>query len=122
MEVATALAEWNLHSHTEQLEDDIGSLDDVRQVKPRLTAAHFEVVAQGTQDFEDYMLAATGLTAREHAWNVMEREPTSSEISQDLKILYRTNMAISSKVRECRHPLCSMLVSVGPLRLTLVPL
>lgn len=82
MEVATALAEWNLHSHTEQLEDDIGSLDDVRQVKPRLTAAHFEVVAQGTQDFEDYMLAATGLTAREHAWNVMERADEFGDLAR----------------------------------------
>lgn len=71
--VATALAEWDLYSHNEQLHDDIGSLDDVKQLKPRLSAAHFEVIAQGTQDFEDYMLAATGLNARERAWNAMER-------------------------------------------------
>lgn len=71
--VATALAEWDLHSHNEQLHDDIGALDDIRQIKPRLTAAHFEVIAQGTQDFEEYMLATTGLTAKQRAWDAMER-------------------------------------------------
>lgn len=65
--VATALAEWDLHSHNEQLHDDLGSLDDIWSAKPKLTAAHFEVIAQGTQDFEDYMLAATGLIAQQRA-------------------------------------------------------
>lgn len=72
--VATALAEWEFYNQDEQLRNDLGGLDDVKQGRPELTPECFDVIAQGTQAFDDYLRRARGANEKERAYDNMERD------------------------------------------------
>lgn len=68
--VATALADWDDQTIHEELH---GMHDWSSNRRPKLLPSHFEVIAHGTQAFDEYLREATGYTDAERAYNEMVR-------------------------------------------------